>query len=105
MFGFNGDVTTDWLCSGMYIKECQQGFCLILTFNLYRRRPEEYDIHNNRKKQRIDYPPDFHQRPGYYILLQELYFFFCSIRDAAVKIVVMVFQWIFIYKCLEFLLR
>ncbi|XP_069486608.1 YTH domain-containing protein 1 isoform X6 [Ambystoma mexicanum] len=29
-----------------------------------RRRPEEYDIHN-RKKPRIDYPPDFHQRPGY----------------------------------------
>ncbi|XP_078532384.1 YTH domain-containing protein 1 isoform X2 [Lissotriton helveticus] len=29
-----------------------------------RHRPEEYDIHN-RKKPRIDYPPDFHQRPGY----------------------------------------
>ncbi|XP_029456562.1 YTH domain-containing protein 1 isoform X2 [Rhinatrema bivittatum] len=29
-----------------------------------RRRPEEYDIHN-RKKPRIDYPPEFHQRPGY----------------------------------------
>uniref|UniRef100_G3UC68 YTH domain-containing family protein n=1 Tax=Loxodonta africana TaxID=9785 RepID=G3UC68_LOXAF len=30
-----------------------------------RRRPEEYDIHNSRKKPRIDYPPEFHQRPGY----------------------------------------
>uniref|UniRef100_A0A8C9LS03 YTH domain-containing family protein n=1 Tax=Piliocolobus tephrosceles TaxID=591936 RepID=A0A8C9LS03_9PRIM len=30
-----------------------------------RRRPEDYDIHNSRKKPRIDYPPEFHQRPGY----------------------------------------
>uniref|UniRef100_A0A8D0N144 YTH domain-containing family protein n=1 Tax=Sus scrofa TaxID=9823 RepID=A0A8D0N144_PIG len=30
-----------------------------------RRRPEEYDIHNSRKKPRIDYAPEFHQRPGY----------------------------------------
>ncbi|EMP31702.1 YTH domain-containing protein 1 [Chelonia mydas] len=29
-----------------------------------RRRPEDYDIHNSRKKPRIDYPPEFHQRPG-----------------------------------------
>lgn len=40
-------------------------FCLILTFNLYRRRPEDYDIHSNRKKPRIDYPQEFHQRPGF----------------------------------------
>lgn len=32
--------------------------------NLCRRRPEDYDIHNSRKKPRIDYPPEFHQRPG-----------------------------------------
>ncbi|XP_034991291.1 YTH domain-containing protein 1 isoform X2 [Zootoca vivipara] len=30
-----------------------------------RRRPEDYDIHNSRKKPRIDYPPEFHQRQGY----------------------------------------
>uniref|UniRef100_M3XRM5 YTH domain-containing family protein n=1 Tax=Mustela putorius furo TaxID=9669 RepID=M3XRM5_MUSPF len=30
-----------------------------------RRRPEDYDIHNSRKKPRIDYAPEFHQRPGY----------------------------------------
>ncbi|KAG8454323.1 hypothetical protein GDO86_000821 [Hymenochirus boettgeri] len=30
-----------------------------------RRRPEDYDIHNNRKKPRIDYAPEFHQRPGF----------------------------------------
>ncbi|KAG8147132.1 hypothetical protein E2320_022539, partial [Naja naja] len=29
-----------------------------------RHRPEDYDIHNNRKKPRTDYPPEFHQRPG-----------------------------------------
>lgn len=32
--------------------------------NLCRRRPEDYDIHNSRKKPRIDYAPEFHQRPG-----------------------------------------
>ncbi|XP_003222405.1 YTH domain-containing protein 1 isoform X1 [Anolis carolinensis] len=30
-----------------------------------RCRPDDYDIHNSRKKPRIDYPPEFHQRPGY----------------------------------------
>ncbi|XP_075058997.1 YTH domain-containing protein 1 isoform X3 [Mixophyes fleayi] len=35
------------------------------TREVGRRRPEDYDIHNNRKKQRIDYPPEFHQRPGF----------------------------------------
>ena len=25
---------------------------------------EDYDIHNSRKKPRIDYAPEFHQRPG-----------------------------------------
>ncbi|KAM9329639.1 YTH domain-containing protein 1 [Gastrophryne carolinensis] len=35
------------------------------TREVGRRRPEEYDIHNNRKKPRIDYAPDFHQRPGF----------------------------------------
>ncbi|XP_068089105.1 YTH domain-containing protein 1 isoform X2 [Hyperolius riggenbachi] len=35
------------------------------TREVGRRRPEEYDIHNNRKKPRIDYPPEFHQRPGF----------------------------------------
>ncbi|KAE8631035.1 hypothetical protein XENTR_v10001052 [Xenopus tropicalis] len=34
------------------------------TREVGRRRPEEYDIHN-RKKPRIDYPPEFHQRPGF----------------------------------------
>ncbi|KAF4072891.1 hypothetical protein AMELA_G00252690 [Ameiurus melas] len=29
-----------------------------------RRRPEEYDMHN-RKRQRIDYPSEFPQRPGF----------------------------------------
>ncbi|XP_061118553.1 YTH domain-containing protein 1 isoform X2 [Conger conger] len=29
-----------------------------------RRRPEEYDMHN-RKRPRIDYPPEFPQRPGF----------------------------------------
>uniref|UniRef100_A0A8C5M7C2 YTH domain-containing family protein n=1 Tax=Leptobrachium leishanense TaxID=445787 RepID=A0A8C5M7C2_9ANUR len=29
-----------------------------------RRRPEEFDIHN-RKKPRVDYPAEFHQRPGF----------------------------------------
>ncbi|XP_063067089.1 YTH domain-containing protein 1 isoform X1 [Engraulis encrasicolus] len=32
--------------------------------DLGRRRPEEYDIHN-RKRPRIDYPPEFPQRPGF----------------------------------------
>ncbi|KAM5191826.1 YTH domain-containing protein 1 isoform 2-T2 [Mantella aurantiaca] len=35
------------------------------TRDVGRRRPEDYDIHNNRKKPRIDYPPEFHQRPGF----------------------------------------
>ncbi|XP_071972554.1 YTH domain-containing protein 1 isoform X3 [Engystomops pustulosus] len=35
------------------------------TREVGRRRPEDYDIHNNRKKPRIDYPPEFHQRPGF----------------------------------------
>ncbi|PIO33753.1 hypothetical protein AB205_0152180 [Aquarana catesbeiana] len=35
------------------------------TRDVGRRRPEEYDIHNNRKKPRIDYPQEFHQRPGF----------------------------------------
>ncbi len=30
---------------------------------LHRRRPEEYDMHN-RKRPRIDYTPEFPQRPG-----------------------------------------
>ncbi|XP_041437901.1 YTH domain containing 1 L homeolog isoform X5 [Xenopus laevis] len=34
------------------------------TREVGRRQPEEYDIHN-RKKPRIDYPPEFHQRPGF----------------------------------------
>lgn len=34
----------------------------------YRRRPEEYDMHN-RKRPRIDYPPEFPQRPGQYLSL------------------------------------
>ncbi|KAM9441043.1 YTH domain-containing protein 1 isoform 3-T3 [Clarias gariepinus] len=32
--------------------------------DLGRRRPEEYDMHN-RKRPRIDYPPEFQQRPGF----------------------------------------
>ncbi|XP_053086312.1 YTH domain-containing protein 1 isoform X1 [Pangasianodon hypophthalmus] len=32
--------------------------------DLGRRRPEEYDMHN-RKRPRIDYPPEFPQRPGF----------------------------------------
>lgn len=32
---------------------------------LRRRRPEEYDMHN-RKRPRIDYTPEFPQRPGQY---------------------------------------
>ncbi|XP_062340268.1 YTH domain-containing protein 1 isoform X1 [Osmerus eperlanus] len=32
--------------------------------DLGRRRPEEFDIHN-RKRPRIDYPPEFPQRPGF----------------------------------------
>ncbi|XP_017315843.1 YTH domain-containing protein 1 isoform X1 [Ictalurus punctatus] len=32
--------------------------------DLGRRRPEEYDMHN-RKRQRIDYPSEFPQRPGF----------------------------------------
>ncbi|XP_075716925.1 YTH domain-containing protein 1 isoform X1 [Rhinoderma darwinii] len=35
------------------------------TREVGRRRPEEYDIHNNRKKPRVDYPTEFHQRPGF----------------------------------------
>ncbi|XP_018409082.1 PREDICTED: YTH domain-containing protein 1 isoform X2 [Nanorana parkeri] len=35
------------------------------TRDVGRRRPEDYDIHNNRKKPRVDYPPEFHQRPGF----------------------------------------
>ncbi|CAH2301627.1 YTH domain-containing 1 isoform X4 [Pelobates cultripes] len=35
------------------------------TREVGRRRPEDYDIHNNRKKPRVDYPTDFHQRPGF----------------------------------------
>lgn len=31
---------------------------------LRRRRPEEYDMHN-RKRPRIDYTPEFPQRPGF----------------------------------------
>ncbi|XP_053559236.1 YTH domain-containing protein 1 isoform X2 [Bombina bombina] len=34
------------------------------TREVGRRRPEDYDIHN-RKKPRVDYPQDFHQRPGF----------------------------------------
>ncbi|XP_012685651.1 YTH domain-containing protein 1 isoform X1 [Clupea harengus] len=32
--------------------------------DLGRRRPEEFDMHN-RKRPRIDYPPEFPQRPGF----------------------------------------
>ncbi|KAM8938808.1 YTH domain-containing protein 1 isoform 2-T2 [Pelodytes ibericus] len=35
------------------------------TREVGRRRPEEFDIHNNRKKPRVDYPTEFHQRPGF----------------------------------------
>ncbi|XP_053317680.1 YTH domain-containing protein 1 isoform X2 [Spea bombifrons] len=35
------------------------------TREVGRRRPEDYDIHNNRKKPRTDYPAEFHQRPGF----------------------------------------
>ncbi|XP_073397468.1 YTH domain-containing protein 1 isoform X3 [Dendrobates tinctorius] len=35
------------------------------TREVGRRRPEDYDIHNNRKKPRVDYPPEFHQRQGF----------------------------------------
>ncbi|XP_040273901.1 YTH domain-containing protein 1 isoform X2 [Bufo bufo] len=35
------------------------------TREVGRRRPEDYDIHSNRKKPRIDYPQEFHQRPGF----------------------------------------
>ncbi|MEE6460034.1 hypothetical protein FKM82_000836 [Ascaphus truei] len=35
------------------------------TREVGRRRPEDYDIHNTRKKPRIDYPPEFQQRPGF----------------------------------------
>ncbi|XP_056424706.1 YTH domain-containing protein 1 isoform X1 [Hyla sarda] len=34
------------------------------TREVGRRRPEDYDIHN-RKKPRVDYPQEFHQRPGF----------------------------------------
>ncbi|XP_064415409.1 YTH domain-containing protein 1 isoform X3 [Latimeria chalumnae] len=30
-----------------------------------RRRAEDYDLHSSRKRPRIDYPPEFTQRPGY----------------------------------------
>ncbi|XP_007902408.1 YTH domain-containing protein 1 isoform X2 [Callorhinchus milii] len=30
-----------------------------------RRRAEDYDTYNTRKRPRIDYPPEFSQRPGY----------------------------------------
>ncbi|XP_069599487.1 YTH domain-containing protein 1 isoform X4 [Ranitomeya imitator] len=35
------------------------------TREVGRRRPEDFDIHNNRKKPRVDYPPEFHQRQGF----------------------------------------
>ncbi|KAM4052415.1 YTH domain-containing protein 1 isoform 3-T3 [Anomaloglossus baeobatrachus] len=35
------------------------------TREVGRRRPEDYDIHNNRKKPRVDYPQEFHQRQGF----------------------------------------
>ncbi|XP_073493295.1 YTH domain-containing protein 1 isoform X3 [Phyllobates terribilis] len=35
------------------------------TREVGRRRPEDYDIHNNRKKPRVDYPPEFQQRQGF----------------------------------------
>ncbi|KAI5615694.1 YTH domain-containing protein 1, partial [Silurus asotus] len=37
--------------------------------DLGRHRPEEYDMHN-RKRPRIDYPPEFPQRPGQYLALR-----------------------------------
>uniref|UniRef100_A0AAY5EQ52 YTH domain-containing family protein n=1 Tax=Electrophorus electricus TaxID=8005 RepID=A0AAY5EQ52_ELEEL len=40
--------------------------------DLGRRRPEEYDMHN-RKRPRIDYPPEFPQRPGQYLTHPILY--------------------------------
>ncbi|XP_043920236.1 YTH domain-containing protein 1 isoform X2 [Protopterus annectens] len=30
-----------------------------------RRRAEDFDMHNTRKRPRIEYPPEFQQRPGY----------------------------------------
>lgn len=36
--------------------------------NSCRRRPEEFDM-QSRKRPRIDYPPEFPQRPGHYLVL------------------------------------
>nr|XP_055056291.1 YTH domain-containing protein 1 isoform X2 [Misgurnus anguillicaudatus] len=38
--------------------------CKVSDSKMIRRRPEEYDMHN-RKRPRIDYPPEFPQRPGF----------------------------------------